>query len=314
MAPSSSSSQVVASDTISRAGELTSQASKVPNVEVKNTFFKPTITGRSKLKDVSADVRNLLMKARDKGVSSLKSIGPSKPAPKHVPIWKGKNKHKSGRTLHKLAKKLHVDHLLAHGPIPHPAETPVLTKPSMLETLPTELKFKILHFIPNFAALSSLMHASPQFHHAYVAIRLPVLQKITWIEMINRNINLFSLSDFFEVGVHCNKAQWRTMQPILGRVIMNCRAFARRTGSIKLEDQIWYSPFTIQQCILLLQILDYVGWTITGRPGNRTGKPDRMDMSKRSSYHLLNFSREPMDSVIWIRANAAALEFWSKRE
>lgn len=314
MAPNSSSSQVVASDTISRAGKLTSQASKAPNVEVKSIPLKPTVTGRSKLKNVSADVRNLLIKARDKGVSSLKSIGPSKPAPKHVPIWKGKNKHKSGRTLHKLVKKLHVDHLLAPGPIPNPAETPVLTKPSMLEALPTEMKFKILHFIPNFAALSSLVHASPQFHHAYVAIRLPVLQKITWIEMINRNINLFSLNDFFEVGVRCNRAQWRVMQPKLGRLIMDCRAYARRNSRIKLEDQTWYPRLTIQQCVLLLQILDYVGWTIVGRPGFRTGRPDRMDISKRSSYYLLNFSRETMASVICIRANAATLEFWSKRE
>ncbi len=71
-----------------------------------------------------------------------------------------------------------------------------------------------------------------------------------------------------------------------------CRAFARRTDQTELEDQILYPRFTIDQCILLLTILDYVGWTIGRRLGHGNGKPDRMDISKRQWYHVLNFSEE----------------------
>jgi len=312
---SSPNSQNMASDIISRSNELKPQESKAPNVAPRTIPPKPTIFGRSKLKEVSAEVHNLLITARDKGVSSLKSIGPSKHAPVHIPIWKGKNKHSNGLILRKIAKKLHVEDLLPPEPIPHPAETPVLTKPSMLEALPTELQFKILHFVPNLAALSCLVHASPKFHQAYIAIRKPVLQRTTWIEMVDRDVNPFSLRDFYEICVPCSKKQWNTtMQPRMKSLIANCRAFARRTDQTELEDQILYPSFTIDQCVLLLNVLDYVGWTIGGRPGHRNGKPDRMDISKRQHYHVLNFSDETMESVALIRGTATLVEFWNKSE
>jgi len=307
--------QNVASAITSRPNELKPQESKAPNVEPRTIPPKPIVLVRSALKEVSADVRNLLITARDKGVSSLKSIGPTKHAPVHVPIWKGKNKHSNGLTWRKIAKKLQVEDLLPPEPIPHPAETPVLTKPSMLEALPTELEFKILHFIPNLANLSRLVHASPKFHQAYVAIRKPVLQRITWTEMVDRNVNPFSLRDFYEISVPCSKKEWNTtMQPRMKSLIANCRAFAQRTDQTELEDQILYPRFSIEQCGLLLQILDYVGWTIGGRPGHRNGKPDRMDISKRQHYHVLNFSDETMESVALIRGTATLVEFWDKSE
>ncbi len=313
---SSSNSQNMASDIVSRSNELKPQESKAPNVAPRTVPPRPTVFGRSKLKEVSAEVHNLLITARDKGVSSLKSIGPSKHAPVHIPIWKGKNQHSNRLILRKIAKKLHMEDFLPPEPIPHPAETPVLTKPSMLEALPTELQFKILHFIPNLAALSRLVHASPKFHQAYVAIRKPILQRITWIEMVNRNVNPFSLRDFYEICVpRCSKKQWNTtMQPRMKLLIANCRAFARRTDQTELEDQILYPGFTIDQCILLLRILDYVGWTIGGRAGHRIGKPDQMDISERQHYHVLNFSNETMESVALIRGTATLVEFWDKRE
>lgn len=310
----SSSPQNVASNIISHSNELKPQESTVPDVELKTNLPKSTVVGRSMLKDMSADVRNLLITARDKSVSSLKSIGPSKHASEHVPIWKRKNKHSHRLTLRKLAKKLHVDDLLPPEAIPHPAETPVLTKPSMLEALPTELLFKILHFAPSLAALSCLVHASPKLHSAYAAIRREVLEKVTWIELFNRNVNLFSQRDFYEIHVSCSKDEWKTRQPRLKTLIAICRAYGKRTGRIELKDQVFYPRFSIDQCILLLAIQDYVGWTIRGRPGRRYGKSDRMDIGERRSYRVLNFSRETMESVGWIRANATLTEFWAKSE
>lgn len=310
----SSNAQNVASDIISRSNELTIQESTAPDVETKINAPKPTVTGRSRLKDVSADVRNLLITARDRGVSSLKSVGSRKLVSEPVPIWKRKNKHSTRIILRKLAKKLHVDDLLFPQHIPHPAETPVLTKPSMLEALPTELKFKILHFIPNFATLSSLVHASPLFHGSYVAIRKDVLPKVTWIELLNRNINPFSQHDFYEIRVSCSKDPWKMLQPRLKTLIEICRAFGRRTGRIELKDQVFYPRFGINQCILLLAIRDYVGWTIEGHPGRRKGKPDRMNIGERQWYHVLNFSEETLESVAWIRGAATAAEFWDRSE
>jgi len=317
MAPDSLSAanpQNVASDITSPSNEPKPQASKTPNVEVKTNPPKQIVTGRSKLKGVSTDVRNLLLTARDKGVSSLKSIGTKKHTPARVPIWKGKKKNSNGLTLRKVAKKLHIEDLFRPGPIPHPADTPILSKPSMLDALPTELKFKILHFIPNFASLSCLVHASPKFYHAYVAIRKKVLQKVTWIELLSRNINPFSQYDFYEIHVPCSKNGWKLLQPSLMSLIMTCRSFALQTGRTELKDLAWYPRFTINGCILLLAVQDYVGWTIGGRPGHRNGNPERMEIADRSSYNVLNFSRETMETVALVRGNATMAEFWAKSE
>lgn len=286
---------------------------KASNDSLKTVPPKPTVLVRSALNEVSAGVHNLLITARDKGVTSLKSIGASKHPPERVPIWKSRRQG-DGLTWRKIAKKLHVEDLLPPEPIPHPAETPVLTKPSMLEALPTELQFKILHFAPNFATLSGLVRASPKFHQAYLAIREQVLQKITWVELVNRNVNPFSQRDFYEVRMPCNKKNWNTVEPNLKSLVSNCRASAQRTGQTELEDYVLYPLFSIKACILLLKILDFVGWTIEGRPGNRKGKPDRMDICGRSSYHVLNFSAETLESVALIRGTATIAEFWDKGE
>jgi len=89
-----------------------------------------------------------------------------------------------------------------------------------------------------------------------------------------------------------NKKQWNVVRPRIQANVTECRAFARETGLTELEDQVLYACFSINQCILLLAILHYVGWKIGGRLEHRIGKPDPVDVCVRLWYHVLNFSEE----------------------
>jgi len=46
-----------------------------------------------------------------------------------------------------------------------------------------------------------------------------------WIELINRDVNPFSLRDFYEVRVLGNKKQWNKMQPRIKVLLSECRAY-----------------------------------------------------------------------------------------
>jgi len=52
-----------------------------------------------------------------------------------------------------------------------------------------------------------------------------------WIELINRDVNPFSLRDFYEVCVTGSKKQWNKMQPRIKVLLSECRAYHKAKHS-----------------------------------------------------------------------------------
>lgn len=66
----------------------------------------------------------------------------------------------------------------------------------------------------------------------------------------------------------------------------------QRIGQNELEDQVLYPRFSINEYTILLTTLDYIGWRIGGRPGNRNGKPEHKHIRIRERHRMLNSLEE----------------------
>lgn len=109
-----------------------------------------------------------------------------------------------------------ADHLryLRIGGEPGESKNNVAATELHLEDLPAELKIRILQILPDFTALSNLVHASPAYHDVYVANREAIWTTITLRELRTRGIDILKPMPVIEVRVRDNRFKGY-LQPVL---------------------------------------------------------------------------------------------------
>ena len=90
-----------------------------------------------------------------------------------------------------------------------PQQSPSLSLPlskmaavkSHLDSLPFELKFKLLRALPDISTLSNLVHASPAYHELYVANCEKIFTAVTINGLEGKGIDILKPTPFVLVRI-----------------------------------------------------------------------------------------------------------------
>ena len=120
---------------------------------------------------------------------------------------------------------------------------------SWLEHLPIELKCAILENVPDIHSLRNLVHASPDYHGAYLFARNTILTRVTFRELWTRDIDLSKTTALVQV---CHA---RRDQPVSHEVKWVLRQLRRHeTGLEELKTIRGAIILDIEQCYSLLTL------------------------------------------------------------
>ena len=153
--------------------------------------------------------------------------------------------------------------------LPLACQPDYLSIPSIIEQLPLELRINILGQMSDLGTLSALVHASPSFHDAYVAMRKELLPLITWRTLKNRGIDVLKETPASEIVV--SKSGQKFLKGnhtlYLETLINICRSqvrhgppFENTTPDEMISLTVSTSPFDIRDLFLL---------TLRDRPSSR---------------------------------------------
>lgn len=107
----------------------------------------------------------------------------------------------------------------------------------------------IFRHLPYIQTLSTLVHASPAYHAAYVAFREQIFTRFTILELEKRRVNVLTPGCFLEVNTVDNEVP----SPLIKVAILACHEAVLAKKKARL---------TIDQCLALLTLRDVVGWSV----------------------------------------------------
>ena len=120
---------------------------------------------------------------------------------------------------------------------------------SWLENLSIELKCAILENLPDVHSLRNLVHASPDYHAAYISVRNAILTRVRFRELWNRDIDLSKTTALVQV---CHV---RRGQPVSLDVKWTLRQLRRHeTGLEELRTIRGNIILDVEQCCSLLTL------------------------------------------------------------
>ena len=144
-----------------------------------------------------------------------------------------------------------------------------------MESLPTELKFMILHKIRDINTLSSLVHASPAFHMTYRngGLRFQIFTAVTLNQLHDRDIDIIMPTTFSEL-LFCAESTCGQQLSLAEEYEATIRAFPATVvpgfllelkaaiEAAQEQAQRHNKPITLdyKQCKSLLYIVGIVGW------------------------------------------------------
>lgn len=203
-----------------------------------------------------------------------------------------------------------------------------------LETLPQELKLNLLHQIPDVAALSPLIHASPIYHELYTALREEIFTSTTLKELSARDVKLLPPSPFVEVRAYRpwtpREDLWHAIQSLYHQanptqftadLVASGRTHATHCtrGQQNASDCGHPSQrilrLTIEHCLALRTIEDMVSWRPVVQDGQEFYRKDREKKKARPKvYQVFVFQALPDDPKFEIWSyNRDSLKLWSAK-
>ena len=138
----------------------------------------------------------------------------------------------------------------AHLPA-QPNNTNVWIKPTFVP----ELKHKILYLLPNIKGVSSLIHASPAMHNAYLSIRQRLLTRLAVINLADAVVDLrpAPLAQMRFNGKHVGRMNASTLFPAIRSAV---RALHSRGGSTTGLE------LNADECFTVLCLEEIVRWDL----------------------------------------------------
>lgn len=176
-------------------------------------------------------------------------------------------------------------------------------KPAPVEKLPSEIGLLILHQIPDRGSMSNLIHASPTYHHLYLATREEIFTKLTIRELISRGFDPFSEHNVIKVLVNqCTYKYYHNTHVFPGdcaiwdaarEIYKQCQHQSQVEG--KEKGHIVKS--SISACLSLLNIIDSKGWRFDYNAGpkeksvevtcSQSSGLQEVYYSDRVKYHII---------------------------
>ena len=169
-----------------------------------------------------------------------------------------------------------------------------------LDDLLPEIKLHILRDIPDIPSLCSLTRACPSMHALYANARRQIFNRVTFNELVGRQIDLFTPRSLLQVkasgGVDINLRS--ALQSLYNQLIA-------RKGPLTLD---------IDQCKALRRLEDVVLWDIkrsgekwlkpryTNLPGNDSGY-----WKEYKSYRVV-YMGHPLERALWCQLVGAVCE------
>lgn len=119
-----------------------------------------------------------------------------------------------------------------------------------LDTLPNELKRRILRLALDVNVVSMLIHTSPSYHAVYLTFREEYFTDVTFNDLRSRQIDILNPISSIEISRRNNEAPDRHFR----RTIEHCYCCIQTKQAILLS---------VPQGLMLSSITDLVGWSAT---------------------------------------------------
>ncbi|KAL8784478.1 MAG: hypothetical protein Q9195_009025 [Heterodermia aff. obscurata] len=141
---------------------------------------------------------------------------------------------------------------------------PGIARPALIETLPIELKYRIIQYLDDIKTLHAITHASPAYHTVYLRFREELLTKATLKLLKCRGIDLSEPRDFLQISIF----------PAKGKLGVSARLKTLRDAIQALYDQFnslkndhrrfknGYVKIRPEHCHALRSLSMVIGWDL----------------------------------------------------
>ncbi|CAF9907658.1 MAG: hypothetical protein HETSPECPRED_007209 [Heterodermia speciosa] len=139
-----------------------------------------------------------------------------------------------------------------------------MARPALLETLPMELKQRILRYLDDIETLHAITHASPEYHTVYLELREELLTKVTLKLLEFRGIDLSEPRDFLQVDLVPAKDKLG-VSPRLTALHDAIQALYDQFNNVKNDrrrQKDGYVKIKPEQCQALGSLSRAIGWDV----------------------------------------------------